>query len=35
MYDGNNPISKDELIFKADQALYKSKNNGKNRVTVG
>jgi len=34
VYDGNNPISKDVLISKADKALYQSKHNGKNRVTV-
>jgi diguanylate cyclase (GGDEF)-like protein len=33
-YDGNNPISKDELILSADKALYKSKAEGKNRVSV-
>jgi len=33
-YDGTRPLSKGELIFKADQALYKSKREGKNRVTV-
>jgi diguanylate cyclase (GGDEF)-like protein len=33
-YDGNKPISKGELIFRADQALYRSKREGKNRVTV-
>ena len=35
VYDGNNPVSKDTLIEKADKALYQSKRNGKNRVTVG
>ncbi|MDR3012503.1 MAG: GGDEF domain-containing protein, partial [Chitinispirillales bacterium] len=35
MYDGNKPIEKDELIAKADKALYESKKAGKNRVTVG
>ncbi|MDR2592588.1 MAG: diguanylate cyclase [Chitinispirillales bacterium] len=33
-YDGHNPVKKDELILSADQALYKSKVEGKNRVTV-
>ena len=33
-YDGNKPITKDDLILLADQALYKSKKEGKNRVTV-
>jgi len=33
-YDGNNPVSKDELIRMADKALYKSKAGGKNQVTV-
>ena len=35
MYDGNAPSSKDELISRADKALYESKNTGKNKVTVG
>jgi len=34
VYDGNAPCKKGELIFKADQALYRSKREGKNRVTV-
>ncbi|MCL2218366.1 MAG: diguanylate cyclase [Chitinispirillia bacterium] len=34
VYDGTKPINKGELIFKADQALYRSKLEGKNRVTV-
>jgi len=34
VYDGNKPISKDALIEKTDSALYHSKRNGKNRVTV-
>ncbi|MCL2182532.1 MAG: diguanylate cyclase [Chitinispirillia bacterium] len=33
-YDGTKPVSKGELIFRADQALYRSKREGKNRVTV-
>jgi diguanylate cyclase (GGDEF)-like protein len=35
MYDGAAPISKDDLILIADNALYHSKHHGKNRVTVG
>ena len=35
IYDGGRPTGKDELIFRADKALYRSKNDGKNRVTVG
>jgi len=34
LYDGNSPIGKGELIRRADKALYKSKSDGKNRVTV-
>jgi len=34
MYDGANPVTKDELILKADRALYRSKETGKNLVTV-
>ncbi len=33
-YDGSEKTPKDELISKADQALYQSKRDGKNRVTV-
>ena len=33
-YDGNHPMRKDDLILMADKALYKSKAEGKNRVTV-
>jgi diguanylate cyclase (GGDEF)-like protein len=35
MYDGANPIDKDELISRADKALYGSKKSGKNMVTAG
>jgi diguanylate cyclase (GGDEF)-like protein len=34
IYHGDAPQCKGELIFKADQALYRSKREGKNRVTV-
>ncbi|MDR2728700.1 MAG: diguanylate cyclase [Chitinispirillales bacterium] len=34
VYDGNKPESKDALISRADKALYRSKRDGKNRVTV-
>ncbi|MFP4163119.1 MAG: diguanylate cyclase [Chitinispirillaceae bacterium] len=34
VYNGAEPLGKDELIFKADEALYESKRAGKNRVTV-
>jgi diguanylate cyclase (GGDEF)-like protein len=33
-YDGNHPTGKDELVRRADKALYGSKAAGKNRVTV-
>jgi PleD family two-component response regulator len=29
------PVKKDILVRAADQALYDSKRNGKNRFTVG
>lgn len=35
IYHGENPAGKDELIAAADRALYFSKENGKNRLTVG
>jgi diguanylate cyclase (GGDEF)-like protein len=34
VYDPNNPVSKDKLLESADQALYHSKHEGRNRVTV-
>jgi len=34
MYDGDSPITKDELVSRADKALYKSKHAGKNQVTI-
>ncbi|MDR2578428.1 MAG: diguanylate cyclase [Chitinispirillales bacterium] len=34
MYNGADPVDKDDLISRADKALYQSKNAGKNRVTV-
>jgi diguanylate cyclase (GGDEF)-like protein len=34
LYDGTTPIGKDELISRADKALYQSKRHGKNQVTV-
>lgn len=33
-YDGANPQNKDRLIAEADEGLYASKRNGKNRVTL-
>jgi len=35
VYDGMAPVKKDMLIRAADEALYESKRNGKNRFTVG
>ncbi|MDR0307033.1 MAG: GGDEF domain-containing response regulator [Chitinispirillales bacterium] len=34
VYEGGKPSRKDSLIKRADSALYKSKRDGKNRVTV-
>ncbi|KMQ51651.1 diguanylate cyclase with GAF sensor [Chitinispirillum alkaliphilum] len=34
VYRGSEPITKDELIAKADAAMYSSKRKGKNQVTV-
>lgn len=34
VYDGAEPVGKDVLIFRADEALYESKRAGKNRVTI-
>jgi diguanylate cyclase (GGDEF)-like protein len=35
LYNGMMPVKKDILVRAADQALYDSKRNGKNRFTVG
>lgn len=35
VYNGMTPVKKDSLVRSADQALYDSKRNGKNRFTVG
>lgn len=35
VYDGARPVKKDILIRTADDALYESKRNGRNRFTVG
>jgi two-component system, cell cycle response regulator len=34
VYNGNSPRTKDELIRDADEALYQSKQGGKNRVSI-
>jgi len=34
VYDPDCPVSKDKLLESADQALYRSKHEGRNRVTV-
>jgi len=34
MYNGKNPKPKDQLIGEADKAMYQSKADGKNRLTV-
>lgn len=35
VYNGADPMKKDQLIAVADAALYNSKRNGKNRVSLG
>ena len=34
LYASKNPLKKDEIIARADRAMFKAKHDGKNRVAV-